>query len=317
MLISIVIRTLNEARYLPRLLAAIQSQEILGHSVEVIVVDSGSSDGTIKIAAQHQCRIVHIAKDDFSFGRSLNLGCEAAAGAYLVFVSGHCVPIGAKWLQALCAPLIDGAADYVYGRQVGDDDSHFSERRIFAKYFPSESVVPQLGYYCNNANAAIARGTWHRYRFDEDLTGLEDMDVAKRLYLDGGRIGYVADACVFHHHQEAWLSVRRRFERESIALRRIMPELHLSLLDVARYIVSSILLDWRSALRTKQFRRAWRDIVKYRGMQYWGSYRGNHEHRKLTHKQKEIYFYPSLAEREGSDDWLRPNGSVATHESPQ
>ena len=38
--------------------------------------------------------------------------------------------------------------------------------------------------------------TWQQYQFDEELTGLEDMHLAKRLIKNGGSVGYVAESCV-------------------------------------------------------------------------------------------------------------------------
>lgn len=291
--ISIVIRTLNEARHLDALLQGIASQQTGDLTREVIVVDSGSSDGTLDIAARHHCRIQHIAREAFSFGRSLNIGCEAASGDILVITSGHCVPAGPHWLQNLCQPILDGKAAYTYGRQLGGPDSHFSECRLFAKYYPERSANPQDGFFCNNANAAVQRSTWETYRFDEDLTGLEDMDFARRLLRDGGRLAYVAEAAVFHHHGETWPQVRRRFEREAIALQKIMPHVHVGLLDTLRYIATSVWKDWACARREKLPQgRTW-DIVRFRWNQYLGSYNGNHELRKLSRAETEKYFYPT------------------------
>lgn len=293
MLISVVIRTLNEARYLDELLASIARQDLGRFGVEVVLIDSGSTDGTLEIATRHGCVITHITREQFSFGRSLNMGCEVATGDILVLVSGHCVPYDEHWLRRLCEPVADGRVAYSYGKQVGGPESHFSECRIFGKYYPAESAVPQEGFFCNNANSAIARAAWEKYRFDEDVTGLEDMELAQRLHRDGGRIGYVADACVYHYHAESWQQVRRRFEREALALQKIMPQVHVGPFDTVRYIASSIRHDWRAARREGVWlKRAW-EIVLYRFHQYTGSFKGNHEHRKLSHAEKEKYFYPS------------------------
>lgn len=292
MRISVVIRTLNEAKHLPALLASIQQQVLGGHQCEVVLVDSGSRDGTLQIADSHGCRIAHIRKEDFSFGRSLNMGCQAASGDALVFVSGHCVPVDLHWLARLVAPLgVDGIA-LSYGGQVGDDSTHFSERQIFAKYFPAQSQVPQTGFYCNNANAALLRSEWEQLRFDEDLTGLEDMYLAKELVQRGRKIAYVADAKVYHLHDESWAQVRRRFEREAIALQRIMPEVHLGTLDVARYAGSAILLDWGAALQERSLIKHFAGIVAYRSCQFWGAFKGNRVHRQLSHAAKERYYFP-------------------------
>jgi L-ascorbate metabolism protein UlaG (beta-lactamase superfamily)/glycosyltransferase involved in cell wall biosynthesis len=288
---SIIIRTLNEAKYLEELLIGIRNQLSNNMSYEVIIVDSGSTDLTLAIARRYGCRVLHIDRAEFSFGRSLNVGCEAASGDYLVIVSGHCVPANDYWLRNLCDPLINRVADYAYGRQVGGNDSYFSEKRIFAKYFPEYSSIPQEGFYCNNANAVLLKSTWQKYGFNEDLTGLEDMELAQRLVNDGLSIAYVASACVYHYHTETWRQVRRRFEREAMALRNIMPQVQISIFDTFRYILASIYKDLQFAPLFVGF-FSFRQIILYRLNQYWGVYLGNHHHRQLSRSEKEKYFFP-------------------------
>jgi L-ascorbate metabolism protein UlaG (beta-lactamase superfamily)/glycosyltransferase involved in cell wall biosynthesis len=290
--LSLVIRTLNEARHLDALLTRVAAQRTPGLGHEVIIVDSGSTDGTLDIAERHGCRILHISREEFSFGRSLNLGCEAARGDILVITSGHCVPTDDHWLQRLCQPLLDNEANYSFGRQLGGERSHYSEQRIFAKYFPERTCNGQKEFFCNNANAALRYSDWERLRFSEELTGLEDMELAQRLVREGGRVVYVPEAAVYHYHEETWPQIRRRFEREAIALQRIMPHVHVSPFDVVRYIGSSVIKDWRSAWREGVLARQALDIVRYRRHQYLGVYKGNNEHRKLSHAEKEKYFFP-------------------------
>ena len=49
MSISVIIRTLNEDKYLEELLISIKKQQI-SDSVEIIIVDSGSTDRTLEIS---------------------------------------------------------------------------------------------------------------------------------------------------------------------------------------------------------------------------------------------------------------------------
>ncbi|NPD15521.1 glycosyltransferase [Xinfangfangia sp. D13-10-4-6] len=317
MRVSIVIRTLNEARHLGDLLQMIGRQETPGLDVETVLIDSGSTDGTVEIARAHGARVTTITKAEFSFGRSLNRGCAFATGDILVLISGHCVPVDNTWLQALCQPLIDGRASYTYGRQTGDDDSNFSERRIFAKYFPETSKIPQDGFFCNNANSALLRSVWESHPFDEDLTGLEDIELAKRLVALEHRIGYVSEAVVFHHHQESWAQVRRRFEREAIALRSIMPEVHLSRLDVLRFFIASTWGDWRSASRNGIASTSRMAMMRYRWNQYIGSWKGNHDHRLLSRQAKERFFYPEVSKKADQDEWLKPLRRTSPDEGQQ
>lgn len=317
MLISIVIRTLNEARHLGDLLKMIAKQDVRGHEVEVVLVDSGSTDGTVEIAQRMGAKIVTITKQEFSFGRSLNRGCDAAKGDALVMISGHCIPTDENWLFNLCDPLDKGIVSYTYGRQIGDDDSNYSERRIFAKYFPETSAIPQDGFFCNNANSAVSRAAWAEFRFDEELTGLEDMELAKRMVIAGHKVGYVADATVFHHHQESWAQVRRRFEREAIALQSIMPEVQLSRFDVLRFFTVSTLGDLRSASRNGITSTSKTDMIRYRWNQFVGSYKGNHEHKVISRQAKERFFYPHVSKKADQDEWLKPLRRTSPYESQQ
>ncbi len=285
---SIIIRTFNEERYLPSLLRSIPEQA----DSETIIVDSGSTDNTKAVAKSFDCRIIDIEKNDFSFGRSLNYGCAAAQGDYLVFISGHCVPATEQWLSSLVLPLAEGRAVYCYGRQLGDDDSCFSEQQLFRRRYPEENEMRNFEFFCNNANAALSRSVWEKYRFDEELTGLEDMELAKRLIMDGFSVQYVFDAPVFHHHHESWKMVKRRYEREALALQHIMPEIHVSFSDFLRYFFGSTLSDFGAALQERCLTKNVGQIVLFRLMQYWGTYLGNHEHRKMSRARKEYYFYP-------------------------
>ena len=75
-MISVVIRTLNEEKYLEQLLSAIQSQDKEGFDIEIVIIDSGSTDKTLFIAKKFEARITYINKSDFTFGRSLNYGSD-------------------------------------------------------------------------------------------------------------------------------------------------------------------------------------------------------------------------------------------------
>ena len=290
--ISIVIRTLNEERYLEELLKSI-SRQICKFSHETVLIDSGSIDNTLSIAQKYNCKILHINREDFSFGRSLNRACQASIGKYLILISGHCVPKGTLWMQDLVAPLNQGIVDYVYGRQIGGPETYWSESQIFDKYFPSKSQLPQDGFYCNNANSAIKREVWEHYQFDEELTGLEDMHLAKRLISFGGSIGYVAEACVYHLHHEKWSQIKRRFEREALALQQICPEVIVRRRDFVRYFMRGIIKDISSSgLKVFNLKHIF-EIVAYRYFQYTGSYKGNNIQKMISKQLRDSYFYPT------------------------
>src|SRR4029453_4714642 len=123
---SIVIRTYNEQQHLPAVLQAIKGQAApFPH--ETVIVDSGSTDRTPEIAEEFGCRIVRISKEEFSFGRSLNMGGRAARGECWVLGGGPCFPTQHAWFVRLIEPLGRDSIVYTYGRQVGNSSSRFSE----------------------------------------------------------------------------------------------------------------------------------------------------------------------------------------------
>jgi glycosyltransferase involved in cell wall biosynthesis len=150
---SIVIRSYNEEAHVARLLVGIMNQTV--REVEIILVDSGSTDATRAIASRYPVRILHIDPSSFSFGRSLNMGCAAAQGETVVVASAHIYPVYADWLEQLLRPFDDERVAVVYGKQRGGEETRWSEHRLFRQWFPEMSVPRQESAFCNNANAAI------------------------------------------------------------------------------------------------------------------------------------------------------------------
>lgn len=290
--ISIVIRTLNEERYLPKVLAAICAQKNLFGPPEIIIVDSGSADKTIEIAELFHCKILEISPESFTFGKALNIGFEKAQGEIVVALSGHCVPICDDWLEHLVHPIRSGQSVYTYGRQVGGNETNFAEAQVFAKFYPEYSKTQIADFYCNNANSALLKSTWERNKFDEKLTGLEDMALAKTLIGLGERISYVASSAVVHYHHETTKQVKRRFEREALALRNIDPHLNFSRKDLASCFFRNCYSDIKKILSREQhqFTRI-PSIITYRMHQFLGVYAGNHMSLEPSKEHKRSYFY--------------------------
>ncbi len=217
---SIIIRTFNEEKHLGNLLDAIKKQSYKAY--EIIVVDSGSTDRTLRIAEEHGVRIIKIESRDFTFGYSLNVGCRASVGKYLVFASAHVLPADTEWLASLVTSLRDEKVAMVYGRQRGNELSKFSERRDFERIFgTTPSSGNTLLTYANNANAGIKKTLWEKVPFDEYLFGLEDIDWARKVIQMGHFVRYEPKAVVYLIHEEQWYQVLNRYRREAIAAVRI------------------------------------------------------------------------------------------------
>jgi len=296
---SVVIRCRNEELHIGRLLTGIVRQTM--KDVEIIIVDSGSSDATLSIASRYPVTILHIQPEEFSFGRSLNMGCQAATAEFVAFASAHAYPIYKDWLERLLAPLTDPRVALVYGKQRGNETTKYSERRIFDKWFPNESRLQQDHPFCNNANAVIRRALWEQLPFDETLTGLEDLDWAKRAMESGLLVAYAADAEIVHVHDEAYRQIYNRYRREAIAMKRIFPQERFSLGDFIRLFAVNVVSDCRHALPDGVLRRSLGSIFRFRLLQLWGTYRGYAQRSPVTDKLRQTFYYPDAWSRTSSE----------------
>lgn len=287
---SIVIRAFNEEKHLCRLLDGIQQQTVQDY--EIILVDSGSSDGTLAIAARYPVRVIHIQPENFSFGRSLNLGIDAAQGEYIVIASAHVYPVYPDWLERLLAPFADPEIALSYGKQRGNAHTKFPEQQIFARWFPEQTSLNQTHPFCNNANAAIRRSVWQQRPYEESLSGLEDLDWARWALEQGHRLAYIAEAEIVHVHNESPRSIYNRYRREAMAFKRIFPQEHFHLGDFTRLVLTNILSDLWHAIRQGAPLRSLGSIFWFRWMQFWGTYQGYRQSGPLTWQLRQTFYYP-------------------------
>ena len=288
--VSVVVRCFDEAAHIGRLLTGIGHQTL--DDVEIVVVDSGSTDGTLGIVDSFPTVLVEIDSAEFSFGRSLNRGCAAANGDFLVFISAHCYPTYDDWLERLVEPFEDERVAVVYGKQRGNETTKFSETRIFEQWFPDESDGDQKHPFSNNANCAIRREHWLEHPYDEQLTGLEDLAWSKRALEDGGRIVYAADAEIIHLHDEGPMRIYNRYRREALAFQGIMGSGAFGLRGFVSLTVKSVWRDLRAARAQGCLLRNAMGIFVFRVMQYWGSYRGFSLNRPLDDDLLRKLYYP-------------------------
>ena len=287
---SVVIRAYNEAAHIGRLLTGIRQQTLA--EVEVILVDSGSTDGTVRIAQEFCAKVVEIKKEEFTFGRSLNWGIEAASHENIVIVSAHCYPVYPDWLEKIITPLADPQVAVSYGKQRGGDTNQYSEHQWFKQYFPDYSIPRQGHAYCHNANSAIRRSLWEQHPYNEQLTGLEDLDWGSWAFEQGYTISYVAEAEIIHLHDEKPATVYNRYRREAIAMKQILPHSKFSFFRFLRLATSMTLSDLLQARREGVLRKHFRSILWFRVLQYWGTYRGYKYAGKVDFGLIQQFYYP-------------------------
>jgi len=286
---SIVIRAYNEEKHIGRLLHGIRHQTL--KDVEVILVDSGSSDSTVSMAESFGARVERIRPEEFTFGRSLNLGVQAATRDFVVIASAHVYPVYPDWLASLLHPFEDERIGLTYGKQRGPESAKFSEQQIYHQWYPDASKLRQETVFCNNANAAIRKSLWEQNHYDETLTGLEDLAWAKWAREQGYGIAYVADAEIIHVHNETPQDVFNRYRREAMAFKQIYPEAHFNLYDFARLTTMNILSDLWHAAQERMLSKNFSSIFWYRFMQFHGTRTGYRESGLLTPQLRDTFYY--------------------------
>ena len=286
---SIIIRAYNESQHIGRLLEGVRQQTV--KDVEVILVDSGSTDSTVTIAESFSAKIVHIPSAEFTFGRSLNLGIKSASCELIVIASAHVYPVYPDWLEKLLEPFQDNQVALAYGKQRGDEGSKYSEHQIFHQWYPETGSHDQITAFCNNANAAIRKSLWEKHNYDESLTGLEDLEWAKWAKGEKYKIAYVAEAEITHIHNETPRGVYNRYRREAMALRRIYPEAHFNFYDFIRLTLTNILSDLWHAARERVLLKSLTSIFWFRFMQFHGTRIGHRETSLVTPQLRETFYY--------------------------
>lgn len=287
---SVVIRTYNEESHIGRLLTGLLEQTVVPD--DIIIVDSGSTDATLSIVSRFPVSIIKIDKSEFSFGRSLNFGCKAAKNDLILIVSAHVYPIYKNWVELMLNKFEDFEVALVYGGQCGDDTTHYSEKCIMRNWFPKDGETVQDHTFCNNANAAIRKAAWEKYKYNEELTGLEDVDFARRVKDDGYKIVYQHDAEIVHVHEQTYKQIYNRYYREALALKKIYPQERVGIRETLLLFFSNTLSDVIYSIKDRCFFTKLFDIVRFRFVQFIGTYKGFHDGKQNLKELKDRFYYP-------------------------
>ena len=227
-MISVVIPVLNGGSDLARCLDALETQ-VIEDDVEIVVVDSGSTDGSVALARSRGARVHEIPTSEFNHGGTRNLGASLARGEIVVFTSQDAYAADEHWLARLTAPLALPAVAGAYGRQIAHEEAHPPEvffmdflygprSRVQTAGGPSELTMETTLF--SNVCSAIRRETLERFPFVDDIIMSEDQEWSRRMLLEGYELRYVADAVVRHSHPYTLRQAFRRFFDSGVSAER-------------------------------------------------------------------------------------------------
>jgi glycosyltransferase involved in cell wall biosynthesis len=228
--LSVVIPVKDGERYLAELLAALAG-------LDVLVIDSGSRDGSVALARAAGVRVLEIAPETFGHGRTRNLGAEAVGGDLIAFLTQDATPCPG-WAGAYMAAFADPAVGVAYGPHLARPDTSPMIARELEEFFAVQDRHPD---FLSNVNACYRRACWEELRFD-DVTYAEDQAFARRLHGTRWRKAYVPEAAVLHAHDYPPVDFMRRYFDEYRGLRatvgHVEPIGRASLGDVRRLVAA-------------------------------------------------------------------------------
>ena len=224
-MISVLIPVRNGGDELVRCLEAVGRQRI-EEPFEVVIVDSGSTDGSARVAREMGARVHEIPASEFHHGRTRNLLVEHARGETIVWTSHDAYPEDELWLARLVAPLHQEGVGGVYGRQIAHEDATPPEVYFLDfLYGPNARVqraasVDELTMETtlfSNANSAMPKRLLEEFPFADDVLIAEDQDWSRRILLAGYAIVYEPEAAVRHSHAYTMFTAFRRFFESGVA----------------------------------------------------------------------------------------------------
>lgn len=295
-MISVVIPVKNGGSDLVRCLEAIRGQQV-DDEVEVVVVDSGSEDGSREAARVLGARVHEIPPATFNHGRTRNVGAELARGDVLVFTTQDAYAVDGQWLATLVAPLrTPNDIAGVYGRQLPHPSARPPEQYFLHFLYGSEPRIQRIvdegeltfeSTLFSNVNSAMPRHVWEEYRFADDLIMSEDQEWSRRVLLAGMAVAYEPRAAVFHSHSYSIADAFRRFFDSGVSARRsYVAESRRSrrALNGAaiRYARGEMEWLWRTGQRRWLPYAAVYELAKFAGLQLGL----RHPHLPLTLKQR-------------------------------
>ncbi len=227
-MVSIIIPTLNAEKYIYTLIKNLNSNVIIKHCFDIIIIDSNSRDKTQQICKEiinsySNVSFYTIGNEKFDHGGTRNLAARNSNSDILVFMTQDAIPANKYFLEELIKPFSDPNVSAVYGRQIARKNATPIEKFTRQFNYPNKDKIKtkydikKLGiktFFCTNVCSAFrAEDFWEYSGFPEKTILNEDMIMASKLILGGKKVVYASKAKVIHSHNYTyWQQFTRNFD---------------------------------------------------------------------------------------------------------
>ena len=236
--VSIVIPTKNAGVEFELLLKNLTNQKGFSR-IEIIVVDSGSTDNTVNISRKYGAKIIQIKPEEFSHSYSRNLGAENASCEYLCVMTQDALPSSLYWLYNLyqamnSEPNIAAVSCVEYPRADSDlyhrafVSNHYkylgANNKDIIMTYPNDSDYDSVrkNGQLSDITCFIKRETLLKYKYRGEFA--EDLDLGMRLISDGYQLAFLGNEVSIHSHNRPPYYYLKRWFVDLITLKKIFPD---------------------------------------------------------------------------------------------
>jgi len=198
-LVSIILRSFNEAWALKDTLPALAAQEY--KHWELIVIDSGSTDGSqALIRAAQPAQFVQITPAEYNPSRVMNHGLRLAQSGFGIFINADATPQGANWLRPLVTALLDPKTAACFGRQIPRPDCQAVFANDYDRCFGPKRESAQWDHFFSMVSSGLRKDVWAVRGFRGDLQYAEDDEYTRWCKAQGYAVTYVPESVAMHSH---------------------------------------------------------------------------------------------------------------------
>ena len=217
--VSVVMRNKDEGEVVDATLKMLKSQDYPG-KVELIVIDSGSTDCSLDIIKSYKPDVLHcIEPHEYIPGKILNWGIEKASSEWVIFLNSDATPLNNSWLTNLLkAGTASGKFGAAFCRQVARDDAWAVYRIDYEKCFGENRISDTWDHFFSMVGSLANKKVWEVHPIGEEFQYAEDDEWTRRLKKEGFEIIYAEDSAVIHSHNYTYTQIIKRAYMDMQAL---------------------------------------------------------------------------------------------------